>query len=492
MRSRKSGTNHSARQTGSGGVMCKPKKNWLLLAPILAVPVLFVLALVWQAITGEEGSGDGLNFHIEISDENDEPNADSSADADADARDDAKSHSGKPTVISLDLSAFDLLDGLDGQEALSALGELDLGAGLDDLSGLERLEGLAAISKLAELDVLDDLGASELHALRVLPFFAVLHERSEWAERNDIWPQRKSAISDLGNVPLILETRYNTEAQGFIANNHLDEAGTLARLQSDGDTQLPDLPQGSATMLLAWWPVGAEGFTALPVWNAADEMRSAGSNGYLHWSEALAISAAPNASEAADVSFAGKFWDDAPVVTLDQFVSMSVDDNVLHRLMSAPAHRKLATMVLGRDLAIGDQLVLVGAHLMHVQQDQTVWSTMWWQGNEEADLNVDIEDESGLNLAALFGFYTTDQTADAEVPAEPDGTPNICFNPWLDAGLMHAGQGNGLQSNCVSCHQRAAYPAIDFARVTRGNAADQIPATAVKTSMLWSVAIEAE
>jgi hypothetical protein len=88
-----------------------------------------------------------------------------------------------------------------------------------------------------------------------------------------------------------------------------------------------------------------------------------------------------------------------------------------------------------------------------------------------------------------------DAAYDMKKPVESDGTPNAVFNPWLEARFI-----NGVNSNCMSCHQRALWPVPPaplperrpWLPVTRGPAdpADPLFRTRTKLDFLWSLALE--
>jgi hypothetical protein len=62
------------------------------------------------------------------------------------------------------------------------------------------------------------------------------------------------------------------------------------------------------------------------------------------------------------------------------------------------------------------------------------------------------------------------------------------MNPWLEARFP-----NGVRSNCLACHRRAAFGATDYLPVTRGDLSLDDPyfAGKVATDFVWSLALEA-
>jgi hypothetical protein len=94
-------------------------------------------------------------------------------------------------------------------------------------------------------------------------------------------------------------------------------------------------------------------------------------------------------------------------------------------------------------------------------------------------------------------------TYDLSLPLEPDGKPHIAFNPWLEAGFPDGGSGNGTVSNCMNCHNRAAWrpdwtgqQGRVFLPIFRGKPDLQNdPAYAngrLRTDFLWSVPLNSQ
>ena len=90
-------------------------------------------------------------------------------------------------------------------------------------------------------------------------------------------------------------------------------------------------------------------------------------------------------------------------------------------------------------------------------------------------------------LKPPWSNYLMDVAFDMDTPTEPDGKPNVCMNPWLEARFP-----NGMVSNCMTCHQRAVWPPQPFRPITRGRMKPDHPYFAGKTKLdfLWSIAYE--
>jgi hypothetical protein len=87
--------------------------------------------------------------------------------------------------------------------------------------------------------------------------------------------------------------------------------------------------------------------------------------------------------------------------------------------------------------------------------------------------------------------YLMSATFDLNLPREPDNTPHITFNPWLEAHFRQ-----GIVSNCMNCHNRASYPPLNFLPIYRGDPDLQNDPTyaagRLRTDFLWSVPFEAQ
>ncbi len=313
---------------------------------------------------------------------------------------------------------------------------------------------------------------------------------SGWVARDQVLGKGMAEATTLpGVVPLMLETYFNPQAVAHlrtegavgisasdvpVSNDHVHGVGLSSPL-------LAPLPSGAQVAMLAWWPVAAQGATPLPVWSAANTSRPGGSNGYLSWSRLVAVAAGDQVEVPATLAFAGRYRAPERGVSLMDLSHITLSAEQADRWMKTPSGKKLAGMVLGRSLRAGDHLALVAMHLMLGNGDRGFWGTIWWG-----------DDHSGGQPLMAMGQgagYRFDWTGDAVLPREADGSPNRCFNPWLEGALMDSGEGAGTDANCISCHSRAAFPARGFLQVSRGYR--PVEAGVTTTGMLWSLALQA-
>jgi hypothetical protein len=228
---------------------------------------------------------------------------------------------------------------------------------------------------------------------------------------------------------------------------------------------IPPFPRAAITLKLVWYPVKHAGTTALPIWDNAPARADADGNPSRTWSRRVVI----------DPALASAAGDRVPLSAF------------LYRTLREPDELAAARSVAhDPTLAVGDHVVLVGMHVSTREIPEWVWATFWW--HDQPDAGPYAADRPAA-LAGAARSYLMDVAYSAEAPAEPDGSPHACMNPWLEARFP-----NGLHSNCVACHQRAAFGATDYLPVTRGPiaAGDPYFANKVTTDLVWSLALEAK
>lgn len=148
--------------------------------------------------------------------------------------------------------------------------------------------------------------------------------------------------------------------------------------------------------------------------------------------------------------------------------------------------------LVGRPLyTAGDFLVLVGVHVTTKEIPEWVWATFWWDNRGSTDWHS-VDRPKGI--VSPWNRFLMDTTLSPTTPVEEDGGPKICFNPFLET-KMH----NGIISNCLQCHSKAAYPlsnsAFDLGVLSRDGATlasgnPTLPSyfdDRVKTDFLWSL-----
>ena len=296
-------------------------------------------------------------------------------------------------------------------------------------------------------------------------------------------------------APIIAYNLFNPAAFAHIRAQGLYRKETLDHLQLTGKTgSVPPFPASAIVIKTAWWPVAPEGLTAMPVWDPQLNPPAPNGNPLLGWARVVAVDPANNSPDkTAAVQFIGRSFPQARRVQLEAFHHVAVDAAMAKQLALDPESNRTAIIALGRPIAVNDRLALVGINMMTHEQQDWVWAAFWW--HDRPGVGPFAADRPST-LRGPWRNYLMQVAFDSETPRASDGGAHICFNPWLEARFPDHGQGGGTVSNCLSCHQRASYPAAPFLPVTRGapNLRED-PALApdrLRTSFLWSLTLHAQ
>jgi hypothetical protein len=303
-------------------------------------------------------------------------------------------------------------------------------------------------------------------------------------------------------APVLTYTLYNDAAYEHIRRNHLYDSAELAGLRATGatdpttssDRTVPPFPRESIVLKTVWWPVAPRGITALPVWDPEANPQRREGNGYLTWERVVVVdpSESSGTGVVSPIEFAGRSFVNARRIGLGQFYHIGVDARMADNMMRDPETEKAAVIALGREIRVGDYLILIAGSLATKEISDWIWATFWW--HDRPELGSFAADRPDV-LKHEWRNYLLQVAFDSEKPAAVDGGPHICFNPWLEARFPDAGQGAGVVSNCMTCHRRASYPAVSFLPVTRGASNSMgdpaFAADRLRTSFLWSLAIHA-
>ena len=296
-------------------------------------------------------------------------------------------------------------------------------------------------------------------------------------------------------APIIAYNLFNPAAFAHIRAQGLYRKATLDHLRLTSKTgSVPPFPAAAIVIKTAWWPVAPEGLTAMPVWDPELNPPDPNGNPHLGWARVVAVDPANNSPDkTAAVQFIGRSFPGARRVQLEAFHHVAVDAAMAKQLALDPESNRTAIIALGRPIAANDRLALVGINMMTHEQQDWVWAAFWW--HDRPGVGPFAADRPS-DLRGPWRNYLMQVAFDAETPRASDGGAHICFNPWLEARFPDHGQGGGTVSNCLSCHQRASYPAAPFLPVTRGapNLRED-PALApdrLRTSFLWSSTLHAQ
>ncbi|MBL8880311.1 MAG: hypothetical protein JNG88_14450 [Phycisphaerales bacterium] len=292
------------------------------------------------------------------------------------------------------------------------------------------------------------------------------------------------------------EVRYDPCAENHILSEKLNDAAHLRYLTnrnslSDQSREIPQFPFGARVVKAIWWPIQqSKGkpyertYSCVPVWDD-DPPRptGAGSGGVGHlqvgndafrWDRRVAIETDP--ARAKEVSFATvkrlnwavlgihHVTEQLPVVSIENLFYYKLnaidlkpgnvpDSTSTMTVVPVPAKtlKLMFNTIYNEDPKEGDFLVLVGFHLMAQEHEDWMWTTIWWhQRPNNGPYSKDRTDD----VIGPLRNYLMDVSYMDDTPRGYNRAERPQFNPWLEAPLI-----NGVISNCIACHQYAAWPA---------------------------------
>lgn len=291
-------------------------------------------------------------------------------------------------------------------------------------------------------------------------------------------PFRNGSAIEAETLPVMFAVAFDPTAAAHIRRYALGSRAALHALAA-----VPEFPRSAIALKLVWYPVHRDRPTTLPIWDGDPVNPDARGNPDRTWRRAITIAPSPVAGEVAGAGGASSAPGpaeppgEARLVPLDAFLHHSLDGADELEAARAVAHDP--------SLALGDHVVLLGMHVTTKEIPDWVWATFWWHDRpDEGRFAADRP----ATLGGAASHYLMEVAYSAETPREADGTPHTCMNPWLEARFP-----GGLHSNCLTCHQRAAFGAGSFLPVTRQPllAGDPYFAGKTTTDFLWTLALEA-
>lgn len=306
---------------------------------------------------------------------------------------------------------------------------------------------------------------------------------------------RRLAANPLGFV------RFNPAAADHIREQALMRPAALETLLAGGASGVPPFPSGAlalkAVYRLASAAASVEGhYYILPVWEGPPASP-----------QAYGPDAWPHSA-----------WIDLRSDAVDRPGVYALSDFISFRLSPEDAARVNAEEP-GSNAAPGDVALLVGLHLASRETARWTWQTFWWTpqpDNPPAPSSAALAAIRPADLTLAARHYALTTAYAMAMPNPPvlggsnAGRAVYAYNPYIEAALSPAdlpdsvaGEGPdgtlqpnncGVESNCMSCHARAAYnpdnlssaPRLAGARYT--DLADPGFVGTLQTDFLWSLA----
>lgn len=271
-------------------------------------------------------------------------------------------------------------------------------------------------------------------------------------------------LANNGDI-MIAGEYFNYEAYCHIRSNRLYSAGKLKTFLQDPNKapggQIPQFPKGSIILKHMYWPVKQSGFSALPVWDNKPVCGNEEYNGYETWPRLVAIDPTNQSTQkTAVVNYLhipgyNSITSTGNVVPISSFYSWQIDATTWNALALNDKRIIDSSFVwaYGRHFQPGDYLVSIAMHIITKEIYDWAMQSIWWHDTLYADY---YSKNKPTNLPkGAWQNYRVTTAYNMVTPKEPDGSPLVAYNPYIELVVPEK---NRIVSNCQNCHARAAYP----------------------------------
>ncbi len=309
-----------------------------------------------------------------------------------------------------------------------------------------------------------------------------------------------TAVTGWQEERLVAGVKYNmASAEHVWTNNYIDSAHlTALNAAMPADTPVADrnilpFPNAAVATKPVYWVISQTGLTVMPYWAGVNASTDPSTPVPSTWTQFVAID--PTGSQVGDtvtVTENGTTYQ-AQVIGLDAFYSFPLTaDEVAAVLDTASASDvefdtdSVDVIVDGvqqqrRQVSVGDRAALVAMHVSTKEIGNWTWQTFWWTPDPAADpLAADMP----ASIQGPFRHFAMQQAYYETVPTGPSaGRHQVTFNPYLETAFGT----NGTSSNCMSCHQTATWPGVNYIFSGDVSPADTVFQGQLKLDFLWSV-----
>lgn len=317
--------------------------------------------------------------------------------------------------------------------------------------------------------------------------------------RREFVPLRQSehAGRAFGNEPaaVLSFVKYDRPAALHVRSEGIYLQATLAALKKGFDRArtpveeraIAPFPSDSVVIKPVFWLVenpgsgkAPGGLTVLPYWDAKYPPPPHGQPpGSSTWAKCVAVDpSGKHVGETRTVDCNGAKGKPRPVkakvIGLDRFYAVRLSNPADVAAAQAVFRTSPDRLPPGdKDADLGDYMVLVAMHVTTKEMPDWTWETFWWSPTPDAP---PFGHDRPASVEGVWRNYDMCASYSMVTPRQPDGRPHACFNPYLETDLgptsfFRVGTQwfppdpmAGTQSNCMSCHARAAYPSTSNPR----------------------------
>lgn len=274
-----------------------------------------------------------------------------------------------------------------------------------------------------------------------------------------------------GNQNVVVTVQYNNPMYRHVQKNGYNNPGVLQNINNGwgagtplADWNLAPFPSNSVMTKPSYLFAYANQPTQVQYWTGPADSIMPSTPGYGTWTNWMwVLPPGWNIQQ-----FEQTQADGHPVVSVDDFYHFTLQPQDF--LTTSPLEGASLfpnNPLTGSGFNPGDYALLVAMHVSSKEIPNWTWQTFWWSLTppELPDLAREIIKRPFNHYQVAVGYsFTSDGTTGS--------LPTVCYNPYLEAGFDNSvfslpGQ-LGIESNCMSCHRAAVWPAIAPASAPAG------------------------
>jgi hypothetical protein len=280
--------------------------------------------------------------------------------------------------------------------------------------------------------------------------------------------------------------RFNREVVQHVCERSYNQASVLDALNASfgtdtaiGARDIDPFPRAAVALKPVFTTVAQSGLTILPYWAGPTASSNLVNPTPDTWTQCVAVVPPGTDAPSSPTSCTCNGIPDYPceVVPLKRFYAFPLTADEVAEMSNDAS-------LVGTGVVPGDYAVLVAMHVTTKETPRWAWQTFWWSPTPNAS---PAGDDRIAGVKREFRNYVMCTAWTMNGPPESlTGTPQVCFNPYLETGLPGI---DGVQSNCMTCHQMAAWPNFSTNYQANGFVSPDDPlfGASLKLDFLWSV-----
>ncbi|MFB9245210.1 hypothetical protein IV454_03800 [Massilia antarctica] len=311
------------------------------------------------------------------------------------------------------------------------------------------------------------------------------------------------------DTAILVSVAYNPPAAQHAIANRLFYESTLKQLMANGYTELPNFPSNAIVIKPVFKIIPknvARGIYSFPGWPGPAAAKPDSGFGEVDWNSCVYVDISRPIGSGGNSNDPGcNNRTPANTFYLNDFI---------HSRISAENAAFLSAQ-LRKPVSAGDIAILIGMHVTSREDKMWTWQTFWWSANADRPFAPSSSAIAGARpLAYLDGaarHYAMALAYSTVSPAQPItggknvGAPVYGYNPYLEASFgpdVFAGisrpingtinANTGMQSNCMTCHNMAAYapapkPIMPYASDFYMSITDPVFSGTLRSDFSWTI-----